>query len=182
MSVIYAVKYTGPFGFIKPWTAVRDEATFSSQIITPSMIEGIRQKLEVDEISGHRLNYDEVSEQQETVQAAAWAEGKTRNRGILTRGVMVNPVLWLRFKTQEEANRAFNQHIVLSRNEDILHPVAIQETTLKEFNSEIFPGFEFIEKKKPAKNEESLIPVGINRYTGKLMQGVLTSYGKGLDL
>jgi hypothetical protein len=43
--MLYIVKYTGQFGFIKPWTAVRDEETFSQQFLTPSMIAGIERKL-----------------------------------------------------------------------------------------------------------------------------------------
>ena len=42
---MYIVKYTGKFGFIKPWTAVRDGETFSQQFLTPSIIEGIEKKL-----------------------------------------------------------------------------------------------------------------------------------------
>ena len=38
---MYVVTYKGPFGFIKPWTAVRDGETFSQQFLTPSIIEGI---------------------------------------------------------------------------------------------------------------------------------------------
>ena len=36
----YVVKFTGPFGFIKPWTAVRDASggeTYSQQFLTPSI-------------------------------------------------------------------------------------------------------------------------------------------------
>lgn len=42
---MYVVKYTGVFGFIKPWTAVRDSLTYSQQFLTPSIIEGIEKKL-----------------------------------------------------------------------------------------------------------------------------------------
>ena len=38
----YVVKFTGPFGFIKPWTAVRDASggeTYSQQFLTPSIVE-----------------------------------------------------------------------------------------------------------------------------------------------
>lgn len=42
---MYVVKYSGPFGFIKPWTAVRDTETFSQQFLTPSIVEGIEKKL-----------------------------------------------------------------------------------------------------------------------------------------
>ena len=43
--MLYVVKYTGMFGFIKPWTAVRDSETFSQQFLTPSIVEGIEKKL-----------------------------------------------------------------------------------------------------------------------------------------
>ena len=55
---ILCSKYAGPFGFIKPWTAVRDASggeTYSQQFLTPSIIEGIRQKLEVTAIMRHKL-------------------------------------------------------------------------------------------------------------------------------
>ena len=42
---MYVVKYKGDFGFIKPWTAVRDGKTYSQQFLTPSIIEGIEKKL-----------------------------------------------------------------------------------------------------------------------------------------
>ena len=42
---MYVVKYTGVFGFIKPWTAVRDSLTYSQQFLTPSVIEGIEKKI-----------------------------------------------------------------------------------------------------------------------------------------
>ena len=42
---MYIVTYKGKFGFIKPWTAVRDGETFSQQFLTPSIIEGIEKKL-----------------------------------------------------------------------------------------------------------------------------------------
>ena len=45
MELYYVVKYSGPFGFIKPWTAVRDSETFSQQFLTPSIVEGIEKKL-----------------------------------------------------------------------------------------------------------------------------------------
>ncbi len=41
----FVVKYIGPFGFIKPWTAVRDSKTFSQQFLTASIVEGIEKKI-----------------------------------------------------------------------------------------------------------------------------------------
>lgn len=70
----YAVRYSGPFGFIKPWTAVRDSETFSLQFLITSTIEGIEKKLfpellhtteRVQKISRYRLNYCGLDSQQE---------------------------------------------------------------------------------------------------------------------
>jgi len=159
----YIVKYSGPFGFIKPWTAVRDSKTFSQQFLTPSIIEGIRQKLEVDSIIRHKLTYTSISIQQEQTQTRGW-EKKTqlkmmvRNQSILERGIMVNPILLLAFDTKEEAEKASKQHICLCRNEDVLFPdeeiMIIEEA---EFD-ELF-GFEL----RFGKSEKSFL-VGFNRF------------------
>ena len=42
---MYIVEYNGTFGFIKPWSAVRDSKTFSQQFLTPSIVEGMEKKL-----------------------------------------------------------------------------------------------------------------------------------------
>mgnify|MGYP003488846239 CR=1 FL=1 len=105
----YVVKYTGKFGFIKPWTAVRDGETFSQQFLTPSTIEGIEKKLfpellenngEIRKIQRHKLSYDAIDTQQEVTQIRGWKVTRnemTRERSILKRGVMLNPVLYLAF-------------------------------------------------------------------------------------
>jgi hypothetical protein len=76
----YVVKYTGPFGFIKPWTAVRDIETFSQQFLTPSILEGIEKKLfpyllqtntGIQKIKRYRLNYIGIDVQQERT----WSKG-----------------------------------------------------------------------------------------------------------
>ena len=118
----YLVKYTGPFGFIKPWTAVRDSKTFSQQFLTPSIIEGLRQKLEVSSIVRYKLTYSSISVQQEQTQTRGW-EKKTqmkmmvRNQSILERGVMIDPVLCLAFEKEEDAKKGAKQHICLCRND-----------------------------------------------------------------
>ena len=91
----YIVRYRGPFGFIKPWCAVRDSKTFSQQFLTPSIIEGIRQKLEVAVVLRHKLTYDAISVQQERTQTRGWKIKKTqklmvREQSILDRGVISN--------------------------------------------------------------------------------------------
>lgn len=54
--IMYVVTYTGKFGFIKPWTAVRDGETFSQQFLTPSMIEGIEKKLFPELLEKHGIH------------------------------------------------------------------------------------------------------------------------------
>ncbi|WP_346237693.1 hypothetical protein ABDK00_001270 [Niabella insulamsoli] len=141
MNKLYIVKYSGPFGFIKPWTAVRDSETFSQQFLTPSIVEGIEKKLfpellderGIRRILGHRLSYTQISQQQEVIQTRGWNSTKKgkqilfeRPTAILIRGILLEPVLHLAFLTKEDAEKAFVQHICLCRNEDILMPVAMK--------------------------------------------------------
>jgi hypothetical protein len=165
----YVVKYTGPFGFIKPWSAVRDELTYSQTYLSPATIKGLSQKLFginiVDRIKRYRLQFDLISEQQEQT----WAplrkitnkKGvKSLNNGIITRGILLNPVLYLAFETFNLAKEASEQHVCLCRNEDILFPDAIEP--IREFSVEhfeIIPGFELIPT-----GDTADIPVGFDRY------------------
>lgn len=174
----YIVKYSGPFGFIKPWTAVRDSKTFSQQFLTPSIIEGIRQKLEVSSIVRYKLSYSSISVQQEQTQTRGW-EKKTqlkmmvRNQSILERGVMINPILYLAFETIEDAEKGATQHICLCRNEDVLFPdTEIMEMEESEFDN--LTGFEL----RFGENEKSFL-VGFNRFDEtKPMYGWLEITGK----
>lgn len=190
-NTLYVVKYTGPFGFIKPWTAVRDEETYSQQFLTPSIVEGMEKKLfpellyeehGVHKIVGHRLTYKQISRQQEQTQPRGWnSKGRKTNKqyfrpySILTRGVLVDPILHLAFTDKKDAQKAFTQHLCLARNEDILYPEDILETNEEEFktNSELFCGFELIFEKK-----DNSFLVGYNRYNKfKKMYGWLRVLG-----
>ncbi|MBN2597666.1 MAG: hypothetical protein JXR82_12885 [Marinifilaceae bacterium] len=183
MEKIYVVKYTGPFGFIKPWTAVRDSETYSQQFLTPSIVAGIERKLfpellhqnngnddgEIKKIVGHRLSYKQISQQQEQTQPRGWnSKGKGKNKeysrpyAILVRGVMIEPILYLAFNELENAKRAYVQHICLCRNEDILYPSEeIIEVSKEEFdtNEELFSGFELI-----FEEDDKSFLVGYNRF------------------
>jgi hypothetical protein len=175
--MLYVVKYSGPFGFIKPWTAVRDEEVYSQQFLTPSIIGGIERKLfpellekewGIYKIKGHRLTYKQISEQQEQTQPRGWNEkGRGDNKeysrpyAILKRGVLVDPALLLAFETLQDAKVASEQHVCLARNEDILYPDPdIIEVTQKEFdeNEEPFSGFELV-----FEEGDSSFLVGYNR-------------------
>jgi len=176
--MLYVVKYSGPFGFIKPWTAVRDNETFSQQFVTPSIIEGIEKKLfpELLEKSGiiqkiirHRINYCGIDVQQERT----WSKGGfqkekkkdslgreyyiAKNLGIINRGIMLNPNLYLAFQNVQDAQRGFIQTICLCRNEDLLFPESIHEMPVEEFDQ--IEGFELL-----FTSEESGFKVGHNRF------------------
>ncbi len=159
-QLFYLVQYRGPFGFIKPWTAVRDELTYSQSFLTPSIIEGMRQKLEVDAILRHRLLYHGLSIQQERTQTSGWKQSRnqmSRSLSILKRGVMIQPTLTLLFGTQEEAERAIRQHLCLCRNEDVLLPEKSSPITLSDF--EETPGVEL----RFGEEADSFL-VGYNRF------------------
>lgn len=187
MNKYYIVTYQGAFGFIKPWTAVRDSEVFSQQFLTPSIVEGIEKKLfpelleetGIIKIKGHRLSYDQVNEQQEVTQTRGWnsvRKGKQflfeRNTSILMRGILINPVLHLAFNTLEDAEAAATQHICLCRNEDILLPIEITEVNQEDFEEEDFPGYELVFEK----TNKSFI-VGYNRYSNEAMYGWLKVVG-----
>lgn len=177
-QLLHVVRYTGPFGFIKPWTAVRDGETFSQAFLTPSIVEGMRQKLGVGAILRHRLTHEGLSRQQEQVQAAGWASKKVgggkalvRKTGVLMRGVMLRPTLHLAFATREDAAVAASDHLCLCRNEDLVFPVEVDGQLVQEMTSDEFDalsGFETIEDDGPG-----TIPLGVNRYTGEVMRGRL---------
>ena len=185
---MFVVKYSGAFGFIKPWTAVRDSETFSQQFLTPSIVEGMEKKLfpellkdefngKIVKIKRYRLNYQGIDVQQEKT----WSKGginvykdkgqyKT-NLGILNRGVMLNPNLYLAFENEEDANQAATQTICLCRNEDLMFPEVVFECDLSKFNE--ISGFELI-----FTNAENSFKVGHNRFNNAVeMFGELKVFG-----
>ncbi len=179
--MLYVVKYSGPFGFIKPWTAVRDSKTFSQQFLTPSIIEGIREKLEVSSIMRHKLSYSAISVQQEQTQTRGWEKKSqlqmmVRNQSILERGIMINPILFLAFESNADASKACREHICLCRNEDVLLPTSdILKLDEADFND--LTGFEL----KFGEAENSFL-VGFNRFDdAKPMYGRLEIIGKPVN-
>lgn len=191
MDQYYVVKYHGPFGFIKPWTAVRDSETFSQQFLTPSIVEGMEKKLfpellsqsgVITKIIRHRLNYQSVDVQKERTWSkggfkAKWNKNQYKtNLAILDRGVLINPNLFLAFNSQEDALRAFDQHLCLCRNEDILLPESILEVNEQEFDS--IDGFEL----HLGAHFENAFKVGHNRFNdANSMFGELKVYGNPIQ-
>jgi len=187
MIMYYVVKYSGQFGFIKPWTAVRDSETFSQQFLTPSIVEGIEKKLfpellsesgKIAKIKRHRLNYSGLSTQQERT----WSKGMTTKTidkrkfhlpemSILNRGVLLEPNLYLAFTSLEDAETALSQHICLCRNEDVLLPESLLTLSLETFDE--IPGFEL-----HFRSVGEGFKVGQNRFAeGASMFGEMKVYG-----
>lgn len=188
---MFIVKYSGKFGFIKPWTAVRDGETYSQQFLTPSIVEGIEKKLfpellsvqgEIRKIVRHKLCYAAIDSQQEVTQTRGWKKqgGKKdpyleRERSILKRGVMLDPILYIAFNNKDDAEVASKQHICLCRNEDVMLPDAeIYEYTDEQFAQ--LKGFEL----RFGESEQSFL-VGYNRFNGcKPMYGWIEYNGNKL--
>jgi hypothetical protein len=185
----YVVKYKGPFGFIKPWTAVRDSETFSQQFLTPSIVEGMEKKLfpellnmsenmgKILKIKRYRLSYQGLSMQQEKT----WSKGGfsfnkekgiyKSNLGILNRGVLLNPNLHLAFAEKEDAIVAMEQSLCLCRNEDLIFPETLYKIDLEKFDE--IEGFELI-----FTDSQKGFKVGHNRYdNASEMFGELKIYG-----
>lgn len=176
--MLYLVEFTGPFGYLKPWTAVRDGKTNSLTFLTPSTVEGLRLKLGVSAIARYRLRYAHIDVQQETTHARGWTpqgQGATRKgtrpRAVLLRGVLVQPVLVLAFASEEDAHLAAHQHLCLSRNEDVLLPDGhVRAAPVAEF--EQLPGAELL---SAGEDEPGAVLVGHNRYQDNApMYGRLT--------
>jgi hypothetical protein len=185
---MFIVKYSGSFGFIKPWTAVRDSETFSQQFLSPSTIEGIEKKLfpellneefngKIMKIKRYRLNYQGIDVQQEKTWSKGGFNAKNEkgiwktNLGILNRGVMLNPNLYLAFENKDEAEHAATQTICLCRNEDLMFPESIFEATEPEFDK--IDGFELI-----FSDAENGFKVGHNRFNNAVeMYGELKTFG-----
>lgn len=192
----YVVKYNGQFGFIKPWTAVRDNKTYSQQFLTPSIVEGMEKKLfpdmldkkgSIERIARHKLQYGGISEQAETTctrgltklpRTQLVTRGSVKSGVInfapLTRGVMINPVLYLAFYNECDAKEAAKQHLCLCRNEDVMLPnEGVIEMTEQEFDA--LEGFEL-----RFDESEHSFPVGYCRYDGKLKTGRIENNGIAL--
>lgn len=170
---MFVVSYSGPFGFIKPWTALRDNITFSQQFLTPSIIRGIEMKLfpetlndgpEIKRIIRHNLTYTNIHLMMERTQAKKPKIDKKKkylnyNTSIINRGVLINPELRLAFVSENDASIASREHICLCRNEDILLPAqTIEEMTDEEFDQ--LHGYEL------KLNDEDAFQVGYNRFDG----------------
>lgn len=187
MKKIFAIKYSGSFGFIKPWTAVRDDLTFSQQFLTQSIIEGIEKKIfpellgknGIKKIIRHKLFFQGISNSQEVtkplVEKPTIENNSIKNyRSIITRGLLINPILILGFKNRNDVEIAFKQNICLCRNEDIMFPINILELNKKEFDNYIEKGYDIgYELKFSKKFEKNTFLVGYNRFNNQKMYGSL---------
>ena len=99
--------------------------------------------------------------QQEATQTRGWQyKNRTfiRDRSVLKRSVLLNPVLYIAFEREEDAIVASRQHVCVCRNEDVLLPESeIRIMEEEQFN--LLPGFEL----RFGESEQSFL-VGYNRF------------------
>jgi hypothetical protein len=161
--MIYVIKYTGRFAFIKPITSTKDAKTVTNTFLYPSSIIGIERHLfselsennskKITKILGHRIDYTTISTMQEAAQAISHIQTSKNQRneyygyniGIVERSVMINPILYLAFSNREDAEIARDTHICLSRNEDLMFSDGqiYELNNMNDFNNpNNYPGFE----------------------------------------
>lgn len=191
--MLYVVKYQGKFGFIKPWTAGRDEYTNSLRTLYKSSLMGIEKKLfpelfnekDLCKIKRYRIDFDTIKTVKETTRSAVPKKIKNKDKNkikyeyqssIVNRGVLINPTLFLVFKNKEDVDVAMKQHVCLSRNEDVMLPIELIElNNMEDFEQlEEFSGFEMEFFDNPVDNA---FWCGKNKYTGKDQYGVEIMYG-----
>ena len=110
---MYIVKYKGIFGFIKPFSSLRDITTRSSFFIPPSSLEGMEERI-FGNVSGkilkYKLDFSGTNKNQEAIKNKLTANNKGKinkiSTSILNRIVLVNPVLYLAFENKEDAEKA----------------------------------------------------------------------------
>lgn len=175
--MLYVVRYAGPFGYIKPWTAVRDSLTFSEKFLPPATVQGISQKLfglEVrDAILRYRLAFDAYSRMQEQTRAKQYVYKRDNKlnasyldygMSVLERGVLLNPELLLAFANETDARIAAEQHVCLCRNEDLLLPDAgFGDEGVLPMTETDFDARDGFEMRPAAPNETGAVPAGRNR-------------------
>jgi hypothetical protein len=138
---------------------------------------------EISKIIRYRLNFCGIDSQQERTRSKGKYEigkktdslGRTyyiaKNMGIIIRGVLLQPNLYLAFDNGIDAKIASAQTICLCRNEDLLLPEELFEITEEEFDK--IDGFEL----KATANEHGF-KVGYNRFDNcKEMFGELKVFG-----
>jgi len=170
-GLLYVVEYTGTFGFIKPFSANRDELMFSQRFITSSILIGMRDKLGTSPIrrhklySPHQLDIEQVTTESKVVKKHIIRLIKDcdikctdpTNQSIVKLGKLVNPKLYLAFDKKYDAEKASQQSLNLCNKEYLIFPSDPYEMYESEFNN--IPGVEFFET-----DDESDFSYGFSRY------------------
>lgn len=185
MKKYYGVKYNGKFGFLKPVSAVKDSKTTSSFFLPKSVLMGMEKLIfpellhekSLMKIKRFKLIHKGISWQQEVTNSVDTSLKKHKGKlvygkSIINRGVMINPELYLFFDNKEDAEKAYETHLFLCRNEDIILPfdkiVEVDENEIDEMN-----GFEVLNT-----DNEDDVYFGYNRYTQKPQYGIMCIDGE----
>lgn len=163
---MYCIKYKNIikpyFGFISPWNSVRDDETYSQTYLTPSMLNGIEEELQLPmgSIIRHKLIFDSASIGiMEQIKTPKYYKGGV-NTSIHKRHYLINPEIILAFNTKEEAEYALQYTIYLGQLEFTIAPDV--EFGVKVYSEEEFDNLSGVETFST--NEEEGFFCGVNRF------------------
>lgn len=125
INMLYCVTFGGIikpyFGFIAPYTSVRDSETFSLTFCPPSVIDGIEKNLGCSgKIVRHKLTYFMGAMDKEFVKAIVYTKTNDLKQTIHLKHVLINPVLTLAFDNYSDANNAVLTSISFGQKEYLL--------------------------------------------------------------
>ena len=180
---LYCVKFGNSknsvpyFGFIKPYTGVRDIETYSTTYLPTSLINGIENYMEIpfNSIVRHKLIFSKYGQSKEMVKTSngtIWYKNNIYERDVDNKGFnfihykhcLINPEIIFAFTDKSLAEIAHSTTIYLGQTEYIIYPEGeIFEITEEEFNKlegvETFPS-----------DKENGIFCGFNRFNNNQKQ------------
>ena len=162
------------FGFFRPYNAVRDIETYSLTYLTPSILNGMEENMEIPmgSIVRHKLTFSKERMDRELVKTAygtIWKNGKElkcfvidkngnkQYNGAHIKHALINPAMVLGFKDKESAEVASKSTLYLGQTEYLIYPATgVFEMTEENFDE--LPGVETFE------SDEDGIDCGFNRF------------------
>lgn len=193
-DMLYIVKYTGKFGFIRPVNCDKNDEIYSQDFLVSSHLIGIRDKLKTGNIRRHLLNANDgfcvETNETNSIQFPFHSikflnlpmDREKSKMSILRVGKLINPTLWLAFSKEEDMLKAKTQSIHLTDSENMIFPTEYFNMSEYEFNKfqDETGGKEFIET-----FDDNDLLFGYNRYsknkrTNKFdrIYGIINEYKK----
>lgn len=170
---MYCVKFENVikpyFGFFRPYNAVRDSETYSLTYLTPSILNGMEENMDIPfgSIKRHKLTFSKERMDKEQVKTSfgyRWENGEQikcsndgNTSGIHLKHCLINPVIVLGFENKEFAEIASKSTLYLGQTEYLVYPSnGVYEVSEKEFDE--LPGVETFP------SDENGVDCGFNRF------------------